>query len=96
MARLIDAEPYDELLEQRSVQLRDEMGSIGGAVSGCRKLLAIQPTIDPVHAAGGCYCRECRYLQQDTHGLWCFRDYENPLKLDGFCSYGIRREENGE
>lgn len=51
-----------------------------------------QPTIDPVHAAGGCYCRECRYLQKDTHGLWCFRDYENPLKLDGFCSYGAKMD----
>lgn len=59
--RLIDAEPYDELLKQRSEQLRNEMGSLGGAVSGCRKLLAIQPTIDPVHAAGACRCHECIY-----------------------------------
>lgn len=61
-----------------------------------RKRVELAPTIDAVHAAGGCYCRECRYLQQDTHGLWCFRDYENPLKLDGFCSYGERRVDHGE
>lgn len=59
-----------------------------------RKRVEMAPTIDAVHAAGGCYCRECRYLQQDTHGLWCFRDYENPLKLDGFCSYGERWDDH--
>lgn len=24
----------------------------------------IMPTIDPVHAAGGCYCRECKYKEE--------------------------------
>lgn len=86
MARLIDG----DALEEKGVEFSDTNVYV--------PIEAVwnAPTIDPVHAAGGCYCRECVYLQQDTHGLWCFRDYENPLKLDGFCSYGIRREENGE
>lgn len=25
------------------------------------------PTIDPIHAAGGCYCRECRFARPSTH-----------------------------
>lgn len=29
------------------------------------------PTIDPVHAAGGCYCRECIYHESTEGG----RDY---------------------
>lgn len=27
------------------------------------KLLDSLPEFDPVHAAGGCYCRECVYLE---------------------------------
>lgn len=57
------------------------------------------PTIDPVHAAGACYCRECKYqdecicriefigrnpiLEQNTY------EY-HPLH---FCSNGQRRED---
>ena len=25
------------------------------------QLVSTAPTIDPIHAVGGCYCRECRY-----------------------------------
>lgn len=92
MARLIDAEPYDELLKQRSEQLRDEMGSLGGAVSGCRKLLAIQPTVDAVEVVR---CKDCKHCLSDAHGLWCFRDYEYNLQPDDFCSHGERRADNG-
>lgn len=98
MARLIDAEPYDELLELRSVQLRDEMGSLGGAVSGCRKLLAIQPTIDPVHAAGACRCHECihwkePWLVDQTLGK-CRLGKTAMTKPEHFCGYGVRREDH--
>lgn len=26
------------------------------------------PTVDPVHAAGGCYCRECKYYETTEVG----------------------------
>lgn len=61
-------------------------------------LIDEQPVIDPIHAAGGCYCRECKYkdecirriefigrnfvLEQNTY------EY-HPLS---FCSYGQRKE----
>lgn len=52
-----------------------------------------QPTIDPIKAAGGCYCRECRYWSEDgrcdpgENGL--IREY---TKSTDFCSYGESRE----
>jgi hypothetical protein len=48
------------------------------------------PTIDPVHAAGACYCRECRNYNKPRLE-WCSHhmDRENP---DDFCSYGQLRE----
>ena len=66
------------------------------------------PTIDPIKAAGGCYCRECRsYVDAYGSGrMMCMRpirteDYSEtgcmfPLEIDtkedDFCSYGEPRE----
>ena len=49
------------------------------------------PTIDPMHAAGACYCRECRNYNKPRLG-WCSHhmDRENP---DDFCSWGKRQED---
>lgn len=55
------------------------------------------PTIDPIKAAGGCYCRECKYWDDDgrcdppENGLT--REYTRPTD---FCSYGEPREEQDE
>lgn len=35
-------------------------------------------------------CKDCRYCQQDSNGLWCFNNYEQDLQPDDFCSYGER------
>lgn len=63
------------------------------------------PTIDPVHAAGGCYCYEC----ESADPYMCIGTPTNDVnaslfrcyKYDGiyrmrydFCSRGERREEN--
>ena len=47
--------------------------------------------IDPVHAASGCYCKECIYKEKSTiknpKDYWCqLRD--SYMDLDGFCSEG--------
>ena len=49
------------------------------------------PTIDPMHAAGACYCRECRNYNKPRLG-WCSHhmDRENPYD---FCSWGKRQED---
>lgn len=55
------------------------------------------PTIDPIHAAGGRYCRECTYYETGTDDLpYCncpdggIADYPKP---DDFCSYGLPKED---
>lgn len=58
------------------------------------------PTIDPIHAAGGCYCKECKYHEDEVYpdGEWEVHDNEecwcdlwgNTVSLNGFCSYGKR------
>ena len=51
------------------------------------------PTIDPVHVAGGCYCRECNFWDSDgrceplKNGL--IIEFTEP---NDFCSYGERKE----
>lgn len=49
------------------------------------------PTIDPVHAAGGCYCRECLYFDGEycEDGSYLFVTRTDP---DDFCSRGVRRD----
>ncbi len=47
------------------------------------------PAIDPVHAAGACYCRECRFADIGGNGVESWR-YCYPTD---FCSYGQRRED---
>ena len=55
------------------------------------------PTIDPVHAAGACYCRECNHLLRDLSSReyhMCMRlILPKKVDLDDFCSYGWRRED---
>ena len=65
-----------------------------------------QPTIDPVYAAGGCYCRECDLWNDwDSAGKkslgtfvcscahWTGEDGHTVYtKPDDFCSYGEPKE----
>lgn len=56
-----------------------------------------EPTVDPVHAAGGCYCRECRYcgVPVFTEGVLLCRRGNRPERKnrDDFCSRGKLKEE---
>lgn len=89
--RLIDA---DSLIERLKFKRRlngnipDKCAGYDSAIAQANKL----PSVDPVHAAGACYCRECRNYNKPRLG-WCSHhmDRENP---DDFCSYGQRREED--
>ena len=60
--------------------------------------IAEMPTIDPVYAAGGCYCRECEcWLPPEpqecieAEGL-CLNG-GGFTHTDDFCSHGIKKEE---
>ena len=63
-------------------------------VSGVLTKLSKQPTIDPVHAAGGCYCRECVNNIPDGAGKPYCRWLELYIKdLNFFCRDGQRKIE---
>ena len=58
--------------------------------------------IDPVHATGGCYCRECFHSvlekYEDSAGwitpmdeYWC-NEHKISMPLNGFCSEGRKDE----
>ena len=64
-----------------------------------------QPTIDPIHAAGACYCRECEYYMERICRFYSPKRALTPchtkllnvyMKPDDFCSYGSRREDTEE
>ena len=76
-------------------------------VSGVLTKLSKQPTIDPVVAAGGCYCRECKHYHAGTG--WCdqlsyFQTSDGEpcspaesmdwkmFQENDFCSHGKRKE----
>lgn len=54
------------------------------------------PTIDPIKAAGGCYCRECCYSSYDAeyNKRWCNRNGCREVKTDGsgYCDLSEPRE----
>lgn len=56
------------------------------------------PSIDPVHAAGGCYCWECEYRTKDTRwtraGFCGRRDAGSMMMVrpDDFCNRGKRKK----
>lgn len=62
------------------------------------------PTVDPVKAAGGCYCKDCcfRYKMTDEKSRRvrerCSHPYglKKTLRVNDFCSYGIDRTEEAE
>lgn len=55
-----------------------------------------QPTIDTIHAAGGCYCGECEYLTDKHYEDIGEKPYikhscsvfKRSMQLTDFCSYG--------
>ena len=63
------------------------------------------PAIDPIHAAGGCYCRECvNYYEyddwdrchQETYTAHECGIFNRDLGPDGFCSRGEPKKEAEE
>ena len=54
------------------------------------KRLSQEPTIDPVHASGACYCRECKHWQEPYD--YC-KEFAAERNQGDFCSYGQRRED---
>ena len=50
---------------------------------------------DAVDIAEVVRCKDCIYCNQDAFGLWCFNDYEHNLQPNGYCSYGEKKDGDG-
>lgn len=83
--RLIDANALVEHLARCIEQSKGLMRYVCVAI---KCFVEQMPTVDAVEVVR---CKDCKYCNSDTQGLWCFRDYENDLKPDDFCSNGERR-----
>ena len=84
---LIDA---DALIEKIKYSSHDDERVRIDVVTGCLLTDFVSPTIDPVHAAGGCYCKECvyheKYINLDNL-YFCYLN-SNSMPINGFCSEG--------
>ena len=92
--RLIDADNLDFTFDRRCFSDGDTQ-----YVRGADDAIWVvnnAPTIDAVHAAGGCYCKEC----ENYSGGYCYDDDRNPHGMpvtdDDFCSRGQRKEADHE
>lgn len=87
--RLTDA---DTLEESMNMAIEDTPLYIQATVA---QYIDCAPTIDPIHAAGGCYCRECvkfsRYTKTDPNFGICKR-HNSEVGENDFCSYGKPEE----
>ena len=93
--RLIDA---DTLIERIKYSSHEYERVRIDTVTGCFLTDFVSPTIDPVHAAGGCYCKECLYSEPVEYKFaddwvvpideyWCNK-HKCTMSLKGFCSEG--------
>lgn len=80
--RLIDA---DALIEKIQYSSHDDERVRIDAVTGCLLTDFASPTIDPIHAANACYCKECWYY---TEWGEC-KEFGDIMKPDEFCSRGV-------
>lgn len=85
--RLIDA---DALIKRIKYSSHDYERVRIDTVTGCLLTDSVSPTIDPVHAANTCYCKECWYY---TEWGEC-KEFGDIMKPDEFCSRGVLK--NGE
>lgn len=86
MARLIDA---DDFLKWLDVGHLRNPGEVCFCEADVAHMIKSRATIDPVHAAGACYCRECKHWQE--HYDYC-KEFAEERNQGDFCSRGQRRE----
>lgn len=95
--RLIDA---DRAASIENLDQYSDLAAALGDVQTVRDILSDAPTIDPVHAAGGCYCRECTYAEHLLNGsgkryeLCKYEDVDGVRWPDDFCSVGKRKKDD--
>lgn len=89
--RLIDADNFSFAATGLVIDGKDYLSRED--ISDCVKDEDANPTIDPVHAAGGCYCYECRMRQGLETEKTVLCGYHNcAMRKDDFCSFGKKSD----
>lgn len=110
MARLIDAnalsKKWQDMLDIKTGE-KEEI-AVYKIFEILIKRLSQEPTIDPVHASGACYCRECTCWNRHDDILpdgrfpdwgYCSKMLDSDSEIEittlenDFCSWGQRRED---
>lgn len=90
-----------ELIERRALKWEQQELDQDGNWTLKAKYIESAPIVDPVRAAGGCYCRECDYWTGFDGGMRC-KLYSFPPNAwvysgpEDFCSRGQRKEDEHE
>ena len=96
MDRLINADKALSELKPITLEMEKSAMLLSDASLMMRNWIYRQPSVDPIHAAGGCcckecLCKECLYKEEDgTVSLikyWC-NLHDVTMPLNGFCSEG--------
>lgn len=96
MGKLIDADKALSELKPITLEMEKSAMLLSDASLMMKNWICRQPSVDPIHAAGGCYCKECYckeclYKEEDgTVSLikyWC-NLHDVTMPLNGFCSEG--------
>lgn len=97
--RLIDADEIFGKYDLAHCGKRHEDGGINREALDTMMMYEVkamiedEPTIDPVHAARGCYCRECRMRTGVETKETVLCGYHGcSMRKDDFCSMGKREE----
>lgn len=93
MARLIDMDYTMDKLRAYADR-KHEAGHTELANGILKAVNYIHNEVSRVDAVEVVRCKDCRYCQRDSNGMWCFNDYEHNLQPDDYCSYGERRTDN--
>ena len=97
--RMIDADTMMKTIKIHHYLLSEKRNSTdyGMFTVGIQQAVDEQPTIDPVHTAGACYCWECKHeistpqMRELTGQYWCKYKLQ-PCNADNFCSYDELKE----
>ena len=96
MARLIDADALMDVIRQHEYRLATKQGSIdyGMFTLGIQQAVDEQPTVDAVEVVR---CRKCKYCDPENYHCDHHMGTAAPLKRkpDDFCSYGERKDGDG-
>lgn len=84
------------LIDAEKVNPSNAFGGLSDFAQDCRnaviELMDAQPHIDPVHAAGGCYCWECKSMRKMRDGIFC-SERKRYVSEGDFCSFEERKEQ---